>query len=387
MQIKKGMESLKGLFLMMFFLWLFLLSIKLLGGTFKHYFSADADGLIMNATSNPLVSLFIGVLATAIIQSSSSTTSIIIAFVGSGALSYLNAVPMIMGANIGTSITGIIVSFGNIRNRLEFKRAFSSAIVHDFFNWLTVFILLPLEMYTRIISKSARSLMEFCIGSGAGATFKSPLDAVVKTIAKKIEFTVAGVFGNPLVEKVIGGKPKTIPDYDWILLVVMIILSLALLFVALKYMSQIMKKVLIGRFEKIIHKYVFKRIATALLFGILFTMSVQSSSITISLVVPLVGAGILTLEKIFPYAVGANIGTTITGILASMVTGNPAGISIALVHTIFNISGAAIFIPLRFIPIGAATWFSEKAAENRLWAFGYIALMFFVIPLTVMTVF
>jgi sodium-dependent phosphate cotransporter len=144
-----------------------------------------------------------------------------------------------------------------------------------------------------------------------------------------------------------------------------------------------MKEILLGKFERIIHKFVFNNALTALIFGIIFTLSVQSSSITISIVVPLVGAGILTLEQIFPYAIGANIGTTITGILAALVTGNISSISIALVHTSFNIFGGAIFIPLKRIPIGAANWFSERVYENRLWALGFILTMYFFIPLLV----
>ena len=148
-------------------------------------------------------------------------------------------------------------------------------------------------------------------------------------------------------------------------------------------MSAIMKKILIGKFEKIIHKYVFNQAMTALLFGILFTVSVQSSSITISIVVPLVGAGILSMEQIFPYAVGANIGTTITGILAAFVTGNASGISIALVHTLFNVFAATVFIPLKALPIGAARWFASKAGQNKFWAIGYALIVFFIIPLLI----
>ncbi|MCK4980913.1 MAG: Na/Pi symporter [Candidatus Delongbacteria bacterium] len=359
---------------MLFFLWLFLLSIKLLGGTFKHYFSDDTADLIKNATDNPLVSLFIGILATAIIQSSSSTTSIIVAFVGAGTLSLHNAIPMIMGANIGTSITGILVSFGQMRNKMEFNRSFSAAIVHDYFNWFAVLLFLPLEIMTGVLEKSAIFLTSIFMGT-SGMTFKSPLDSVVKPIAKQIEYFVSNIMGNQIIEDKV--------QYDGALLTVMVILSLVLLFVALNYMSSIMKKVLIGKFERIIHKYVFNHAATALLFGILFTVSVQSSSITISVVVPLVGAGILSMEQIFPYAVGANIGTTITGILAALVTGSPAGISIALVHTLFNIFAAAIFIPLKALPIGAANWFASKAGKNKLWAIGYALIVFFIIPLLI----
>ncbi|MBU4485442.1 MAG: Na/Pi symporter [Candidatus Delongbacteria bacterium] len=377
---KNKYEWLLKLVLMLFFLWLFLLSIKLLGDVFKHYFSDNTADLIRNATDNPLVAFFIGLLTTAIIQSSSSTTSILVAFVGAGTISFENAIPMVMGANIGTSVTGIIVSFGQVKNKLEFHRSFAAAVVHDNFNWFSVLLFLPLEIATGFIGKSAKYLTELFVGS-SGVKFESPLDLVVKSISKMIEHFMAGLFGNPIAEHVIAGKASNYPVYDGLLLTVMIILSLALLFVSLNYMSSIMKKILIGKFERIIHKFVFNNMITSFLFGLIFTVSVQSSSVTISLIVPLVGAGILSLEQIFPYAVGANIGTTITGILAAMVTGNPSGISIALAHTLFNIFGAMVFIPFKKLPISTAKWFSYKVRDNRLWAVVFLLVMFFVIPL------
>lgn len=370
------------LVMMLFYLWLFLLSIKLLGDVFKHYFSADSAKLIESATDNPLISLFIGILTTAIIQSSSSTTSIIVAFVGAGTISFENAVPMIMGANIGTSVTGILVSFGQIRNKLEFHRSFAAAVVHDFFNWFAVLLFLPLEIMTEFIARSAQFLTSVFVGK-SGVKFESPLDAAVKPLSKFIECSVAELCGNPVTEHLVAGKKSVYPDYNGFLLTILIIISLALLFISLNFMSSIMKKILIGKFERVIHKFVFNHMVTSFLFGLLFTISVQSSSVTISLVVPLVGAGIFTLDQIFPYAVGANIGTTITGILAALVTGNPGGISIALVHTLFNIFGAAVFIPLKIIPIKSARWYSNKVRENRMWAVGFLVLMFFVIPVLI----
>ncbi len=384
--IEKKQNVLVSLVLMALFLWLFLISIKLFGGTFKHYFKADAKSLIENATSNPIVSLLIGILSTAIIQSSSSTTSIIIAFVGAGTLSLTNAVPMIMGANIGTSVTNTIVSFGNIRSKIEFQRSFASAIVHDFFNIMAVIIFLPLEIYTHFISRSSSYLTEIFIGS-KGIKFNSPLDAIVKPVAAKVEYLIASLLNNPITEKVKNGHLKYEIEYSTLLLIVMVAISLVLLFVSLKYMSQIMKSLLLGKFEKILHKYVFNNMFTAILFGLLFTISVQSSSITTSLVVPLVGAGILTLEQIFPYTVGANIGTTITGILASIVTGQPSAITIALVHTLFNVMAGAVFLPLKALPIFLSKWFSTKCSENKFYAIGYIIVVFFIVPISLIGLF
>jgi sodium-dependent phosphate cotransporter len=59
------------------------------------------------------------------------------------------AIPVIMGANIGTSVTNTIVSMGHVGNAEEFRRAFAGATIHDMFNWLSVIVFLPLEEITR----------------------------------------------------------------------------------------------------------------------------------------------------------------------------------------------------------------------------------------------
>ncbi|MBU1147316.1 MAG: Na/Pi symporter [Candidatus Omnitrophica bacterium] len=115
------------------FLYLFLVSIGLLGEAFKGFGKEFAENLL-RMTSNPFVSLFIGILATSLMQSSSTTTSIVVGMVASGTITVGNAIPIIMGANIGTTVTNTLVSIGHITRREEFKRAIAGATVHDFFN-------------------------------------------------------------------------------------------------------------------------------------------------------------------------------------------------------------------------------------------------------------
>jgi sodium-dependent phosphate cotransporter len=95
------------------------------------------------------------------------------------------------------------------------------------------------------------------------------------------------------------------------------------------------------------------------------TASVQSSSATTSLLVPLAGTGVLSLRQIFPYTLGANIGTTITAILASLSTGSPAAVTVALAHLSFNILGIAIFYPLRALPIWLAKHAGRIASRSK----------------------
>lgn len=88
----------------------------------------------------------IGILGTVLVQSSSTFTSIIVAAIGAG-MSVHIAIPMIMGANIGTSVTNTLVAITQIGNRQEFERAFSAATVHDMFNWATVILLFTIEVH------------------------------------------------------------------------------------------------------------------------------------------------------------------------------------------------------------------------------------------------
>ncbi len=135
-------------------LYVFLLSITMMGSAFKLFGKGFAEALIRGCT-NPFAGLFIGVLATGLIQSSSTTTSLVVGFVGGGVLPLQFAVPLIMGANIGTTITNLLVSFGFVTRREDFRRAFAGATVHDFFNICSVIVLFPLELRFHIIQKAA----------------------------------------------------------------------------------------------------------------------------------------------------------------------------------------------------------------------------------------
>ena len=125
-------------------IYLLLAGVGAIGDGFKAATGNNARELFAFAT-NPLVGLMIGLVATALIQSSSTVTSIIVGMVAGG-LPIPIAIPLIMGANIGTSLTSTIVSLGHIRSGEEFRRAFSAATVHDAFNITAVAILLPLEL-------------------------------------------------------------------------------------------------------------------------------------------------------------------------------------------------------------------------------------------------
>ena len=336
-------------------LYVFILSITLLGASFK-LFGKDFAETLLTTTSNPVIGLFIGILATSIIQSSSTTTSIVVGMVAGGLISIEGAIPIVMGANIGTTITNTMVSLTHITRSREFGRAFGGAIVHDVFNLLAVILLFPLQYFTNFLGYAAL-FMEGVFENSGGLQFISPIKVIT--------------------EPVVNGIIHLLGDSSWL----SALIAILMLFVALKFMVDIMKSLVISRVEGFFDRTIFKTTFRALTFGIILTSIVQSSSITTSLVIPLVGAGVLTIRQIYPYTLGANIGTTVTAIMASLVTQNPGAVAVAFSHLLFNIFGISIFLPLTKIPITLANKVAELTARSKLYPIAFILLIFFIIPI------
>ena len=156
-----NLKVVKNLSFALFFLYFFLVSIKLLEKGIKTL-GAEYTDQLFESVSNPFAGLLVGILCTVLVQSSSVTTSTIVGLVGSGVLSLEYAIPMVMGANIGTTVTNTLVSFGHVRREQEFKRAFAASTMHDFFNVIVVIILFPLDLITdqMLIQKFKQSLMK-----------------------------------------------------------------------------------------------------------------------------------------------------------------------------------------------------------------------------------
>ncbi|GAB4373247.1 MAG: Na/Pi symporter [Calditrichia bacterium] len=335
---KRGLIKLLVLIISLYF---FLLSIKLLGFSFKLFGKDFAESMIQ-MTANPFAGLIIGIVATSLIQSSSTTTSIVVGLVAGGALTLDNAIPIIMGANIGTTITNTLVSMGHISKRIEFKRAFSASIVHDFFNICSVIVLFPLELNFHLIAKSAAFLEKGFAGAGAMKMF-NPLKFILDPAVDIISYLFSYL---PLAS------------------IFLAIFSVIMLFTALSFLIKTIRSMVLDKIEFIINQYLFRNDLLGFSLGILLTLIVQSSSVTTSLIVPLAGAGVITIRQIFPYTVGANIGTTGTAILAALATQNDIAVTVAFAHLCFNIFGIAIFYPLKFIPIKLALFVGEKASKS-----------------------
>ena len=343
-----------------FALYMFLVGIKGLSSGIK-MLGGDFANQIMTTTSNPFISLLVGILATTLFQSSSTTTSIIVGMVSSGAVTLSGAIPMIMGANIGTTVTNTIVSMGHIRRGNEFKRAFSAATHHDIFNVLSVIILLPLEIAFGIIEKTATGLGTLLFGTiSTDEVFQSPIKAAIKWGSKHVQSL----------------------SFDSTALY--IVLSVLLTFAMLFFIVKLLRSLVLENIQQYFDKYIFKSAARAMLFGILLTIMVQSSSITTSTIVPLAGAGVVRLHQLYPFTIGANVGTTVTALLASL-TLNVTAMVAGFAHLFFNIFGIVIIFLnplLKNIPLDLADWLSEKAVDNRFIPLFYLILFFFILPFT-----
>ena len=339
-------------------LYLFLVGIKGLSSGIK-LLGGDFANEVMSTTSNPFVALFIGILATTLFQSSSTTTSLIVAMVGGGTITLSGAVPMIMGANIGTTVTNTIVSIGHIQRGNEFKRAFQAATIHDFFNVLAVLVLFPIEYFFGLLEKSASWLGVLLFGTlSTDEVFKSPIKAAIKWGSKKVH--------------------QLSPDNDIIFIIISVVLTFFMLYAIVK----LLRSLVLEKVEAFFDTYIFKTAIRAIIFGMLLTISVQSSSITTSTVIPLAGAGVLTLRQIYPFTLGANIGTTVTALLASL-TLNVTAMVASFAHLFFNIFGILLVYAnpfLRDIPLKLSEKFADLAIKNKFIPMAYLLVVFFLIP-------
>jgi solute carrier family 34 (sodium-dependent phosphate cotransporter) len=352
--------------LLLALVYLLVSAVSIIGGGFKQA-TGDQAKQLFEFSSNPFVGLMVGVIATALIQSSSTVTSIIVAFVAGG-LPVAIAIPMIMGSNIGTTLTNTLVSLGHVRDKDEFLRAFSAATVHDFFNLLAVVIFLPLELMFGILERISLATAGLVYGdanlSMSGINFvktaTAPVVNGVSDIANLLPTVAAGIL--------------------------MIVAGIALIFLAIRYIGVLLKQLMVGRAKAVMHSAIGRGPIAGITSGAVVTFFVQSSSTTTSLMVPLAGSGTFTLREIYPFTLGTNIGTTFTALLAATaVTGAVAihALEIALVHLFFNLFAVIVIfgLPLlRGIPLIGAEWLADLAAENKLFAAGWVLGVFLLLP-------
>lgn len=339
---------------------LFLFALDLMISSLQHL-GKNIVETVIQATSNPFTGLFIGLLITAMIQSSSTTTSLVVAMVASGSFTIQSAIPIIMGANVGTTITSTIVSLGFINKKKEFKRAVAAGSYHCFFNLLTVILLFPLEYYYGFLSS---------LSERVAAYFFTPSSVTVPH--------EAGHFWSgfdPVVNFLVDIVPHGF---------ILIVLSFFLLFVSILLFRKIISDLLKAKSPESFSRFFFKNQLKSFGWGILTTAAIRSSTITTSVVVPIVANRIADLRQAAPFIMGANVGTTITAFIAAMLNSNTSGaISIAIAHFLFNLIGVLIFFPipfLRSIPITLASKLGWLAIKFRVTIFVFILITFFLLP-------
>ncbi|MEO1523406.1 MAG: Na/Pi symporter [Cyanobacteria bacterium J06633_2] len=361
----QGNKALKWIAVVLL-IYLLIASVGMIGGGFKSATGDRAQELFAFAT-NPFLGLIVGTVATALIQSSSTVTSIIVGLVAGG-LPVTTAVPMVMGANIGTSITNTLVSLGHIGDKEEFRRAFSAATIHDFFNLLSVVIFLPIEILFHPLERVSNLLAQGLVGGDSlsikNLNFVKAATAPVVNVFKSITHALPSPFDG----------------------IALIIVGIVLIFLTIGYVGKLLKVLMVGRAKDILHTAIGKGPIAGIAAGTLMTVLVQSSSTTTSLMVPLAGSGVFRLEQVYPFTLGANIGTCITALLAATaVSGAEAApaLEIALVHLLYNTLGVVVIYGIPFLcrlPLLSARTLADVASERKAIAFAYIIGVFFVIP-------
>ncbi|XP_067868027.1 sodium-dependent phosphate transport protein 2C-like [Heterodontus francisci] len=433
-------------------LYFFVCSLDVLSSAFQLIGGKVAGDIFNDNTilANPIAGLILGVLVTILVQSSSTSSSIVVSMVSSGLLNVKASIPIVMGVNVGTSVTSTLVSLAQSGERNEFRRAFAGSAVHGIFNWMTVIILLPIEIGTGFLYHISKvSIESFNIQSGetspdilkvitepftqliimldqsmisaiatgeTGARNRSLIQNWCKfkdiTVLKNVSVTnlteceILHCFqtGNETITLKNSTETENLqlcrhifvntmlPDtaVGFILLIASLLVLCICLVLTVKQlnsslkgkMAQIMKKVINTDFP-----YPFGWINgyLAIVVGAIMTFIVQSSSVFTSAIVPLIGIGVISLERAYPLCLGSNIGTTTTAILAALASpakqlGN--AVQVALIHLFFNLSGILIWycIPCMRIPISLAKMFGNVTARYRWFPILYLLLSFILIP-------
>ena len=412
-------------------LYFFVCSLSFLSDSFRILGGKNIGALFSNSEllQNPVVGLMIGVLVTVLVQSSSTSTSIIVGLVSAGA-PVRTAIPMIMGANIGTSVTNIIVALTQAGDREQFRRAFACANVHDMFNWLTAALLLTVEVLTGYLETLTGAMVAHLDTAGNSGTNQT--SAVSKPdLLKSLTKPVTGLVVQ-LDQAVLAGWARAEPRYDNVSSVLrpacswdeagarschyllahlgtegagvgetyigllLLAISLAMLCGCLIGMVKTLNSLLGAKVKSVIENIINADIPVrglgwltgylAMVLGAVLTILVQSSSVFTSTLTPLAGAGLISLERAYPLTLGSNLGTTTTSILASFAAGGDnmrAALQISLVHLTFNLTGILLFYPVPAMrwPIFIARVLGDTTAQYRWFALLYLATMFFLLPL------
>jgi sodium-dependent phosphate cotransporter len=348
--------------------YLLMVAVGLLSQGFRSV-SGGSDGAaaIFDFANNPLVGVILGVLATALVQSSSAVTSVIVGLVGGG-MPIAIAIPMVMGSNMGTTVTNTLAALGNLRDSDAFNRSFAAATVHDFFNLYCILIFLPVELLFHPLEQLSAVFAGWF--HGAEDLSVSQFDfirAITRPVISEIRDVIRLLPGG------ISG-------------IVMITVGIVSVLAVIYALNVMLKKVMTGKARQVFNAAIGKNAPYAVLSGLVVTLIVQSSTLTTVLIVPMAGAGIFTLSQVYPFTLGANIGTPITALMsATAISGEyqVVALQIAIVHFLYNGLGVALFaaVPLLWsLPVRSAQALADGARRSPWIVPSYILGVFFILP-------
>ncbi len=309
--------NIAGSFVSLYFFISAIMLIKESAGMMAEFLAEKIVLVIRDTTSG----VFAGWIGTALLHSSGAFDSIIVAFVSSGAMPLALAVATLIGAELGTTVTPFLISVLNqVRKKEHQDAAFNVTLTHVLYNLSTLAIFYPLELFFGVFTWIATQ--------GGNIFVKAPWLNAVPDILDVI---------TPWVKPVL----QFIPPWGGIVAgAVMLILALN---GVERYMTEIFN---MPRSWNLI-RATFQKPYRSFLAGFLFTMLIPSTTVMVSLLVPLATSGVLGAEfYILPYILGANIGTVFDVMIAAMATGDPFALGVWLVHLSVNIIGALIFFPL-----------------------------------------
>jgi len=331
--------------------------------------SGDAAHTMFAFAANPWVGLSVGVLGTVLIQSSTTTTAIAVTAVGSGALPIRGAIPIILGANVGTTVTTTLVALTFIGSRTEFRRAMAASTIHDFYNLLALLIFFPLELIWHPLERLSGALTNALYGTG--------------WLPDPNRFNFIRAATRPVVDGVIRATSHLSSTLGPLFTIV---IGAVLIFAAVYFLGKLLKLLMVGRARDLLTKAVGRNAYLAMASGMAVTVLTQSSTITNSVLVPFAGAGILTPAQVYPVTVGANLGTTFTTVFAAFaVVGQDAkiGLQAAFVHLLYNVFAIIVIyvIPvLRPVPLFCAETLARIAAERKWVVAVYLIAVFIALP-------
>uniref|UniRef100_A0A3Q4BFM4 Sodium-dependent phosphate transport protein 2A n=1 Tax=Mola mola TaxID=94237 RepID=A0A3Q4BFM4_MOLML len=434
-RVKTVVSTLCKIPLLFLLLYLFVCSLDILSSAFQLAGGRVAGDIFQeNAIlSNPVAGLVVGILVTVLVQSSSTSTSIIVSLVSSGLLDVQSAIPIIMGSNIGTSVTNTIVALMQAGERDEFERAFAGATVHDCFNWLSVLVLLPLEAASGLLRRTSQlavDTLQLSSEEEAPELLKvltEPLTMMIIQLDRSAITAIAlgdqtvrnkslvkhwcqsttvlsvfqtsfefNVFNSILMLTLCLGRHLFVDCSlsDLVIGLILLACSLLVLCSCLILLVKLLNSLLKGQVSSVINKVIntdfpfpFTWLAgyMALLVGAGMTFLVQSSSVFTSAITPLIGIGVINIERAYPLTLGSNLGTTTTAILAALASPGDklaAATQVALCHFFFNLLGILLWypIPASRLPIRMACALGKCTARYRWFAVLYLILCFLLFP-------